>query len=209
MKSQISHPDDLVVRKAPSNLCQQESPASQASPSRQFPATEIHNPKICTDDAKHRITHVQHFNARIQYLPVLETSQKWWTTPHSGAYLLASPSSSPLLAQPQASNPHTLTPFLHHTPTLTASPPQPTKTETHPDHHPPNPKYPSPVTSKHLARAQIPLWRNWLARLTVNQEVGSSSLPGGGRVCEWEREREHMFSSSPLFLCCARFPFLF
>jgi hypothetical protein len=25
----------------------------------------------------------------------------------------------------------------------------------------------------------IPLWRNWLARLTVNQEVGSSSLPGG------------------------------
>ncbi len=24
-----------------------------------------------------------------------------------------------------------------------------------------------------------PLWRNWLARLTVNQEVGSSSLPGG------------------------------
>lgn len=25
----------------------------------------------------------------------------------------------------------------------------------------------------------FPLWRNWLARLTVNQEVGSSSLPGG------------------------------
>lgn len=27
--------------------------------------------------------------------------------------------------------------------------------------------------------SQHPLWRNWLARLTVNQEVGSSSLPGG------------------------------
>ena len=27
--------------------------------------------------------------------------------------------------------------------------------------------------------AANPLWRNWLARLTVNQEVGSSSLPGG------------------------------
>ena len=24
-----------------------------------------------------------------------------------------------------------------------------------------------------------PLWRNWLARQTVNLEVGSSSLPGG------------------------------
>lgn len=28
----------------------------------------------------------------------------------------------------------------------------------------------------------IPPWRNWLARLTVNQEVGSSSLPGGDAI---------------------------
>ena len=26
-------------------------------------------------------------------------------------------------------------------------------------------------------------WRNWLARLTVNQEVGSSSLPGDVSFC--------------------------
>ena len=130
---------------------------------------------------------------------VLETSQKWRATPHSGAYLLARPSCSPLPSATTTTNPLPSTPFLHITLTPDhLSPSQPTNMETHPDHHPPNQKEPRPVTRKHLARAQIPLWRNWLARLTVNQEVGSSSLPGGGRVCG--QEREHMLFSSPLFL---------
>ncbi|KAL2183908.1 hypothetical protein L209DRAFT_470698 [Thermothelomyces heterothallicus CBS 203.75] len=36
------------------------------------------------------------------------------------------------------------------------------------------------IISRRITRD--PLWRNWLARLTVNQEVGSSSLPGGDVV---------------------------
>jgi hypothetical protein len=40
-----------------------------------------------------------------------------------------------------------------------------------------------------------PLWRNWLARLTVNQEVGSSSLPGG------DAKLKFLFlSAKPIFL---------
>ena len=35
------------------------------------------------------------------------------------------------------------------------------------------------VWARQISIGVNPLWRNWLARLTVNQEVGSSSLPGG------------------------------
>lgn len=40
-------------------------------------------------------------------------------------------------------------------------------------------------------------WRNWLARLTVNQEVGSSSLPGDVSFLSIETNNLFFFGSDP------------
>ena len=43
----------------------------------------------------------------------------------------------------------------------------------------------SPSTHQTRYKPMNPLWRNWLARQTVNLEAGSSTLPGGGYLLFW------------------------